>query len=93
MLQTPELILIMFIVMLLFGASKLPDLARSMGSAVKEFQNAAEDPLSIGAKNLPENKELHAVIEAAKKLKIETEGKSIQAIAEELVKIAEKSNS
>jgi sec-independent protein translocase protein TatA len=90
MLQTPELILIMFIVMLLFGARKLPDLARSMGSAVKEFQNASKDPLNVVDKNLPETKEFHAIVEAAKKLKIETEGKSIQAIAEELVKITEK---
>ena len=35
-----ELILIFAVVMLLFGASKLPELARSMGSSVGEFKKA-----------------------------------------------------
>ncbi|TEU10182.1 twin-arginine translocase TatA/TatE family subunit, partial [Candidatus Bathyarchaeota archaeon] len=35
-LQTPELIDILFIILLLFGGRKLPELARSMGSAVSE---------------------------------------------------------
>lgn len=33
-----ELIIILFVVMLLFGASKLPKLARSMGQASQEFK-------------------------------------------------------
>ncbi len=36
----PELLLIMFIVLLLFGANRLPDLARGMGRAVREFKKA-----------------------------------------------------
>ena len=36
----PELMLIMFIVLLLFGANKLPELARGMGRAVREFKKA-----------------------------------------------------
>jgi sec-independent protein translocase protein TatA len=35
---TPELIVILVVVMLLFGASRLPKLARSMGEATKEFK-------------------------------------------------------
>lgn len=34
----PELIIILFVVMLVFGASKLPKLARSMGQASQEFK-------------------------------------------------------
>lgn len=37
---TPELLLIFFIVLLLVGASKLPELARSMGSSIGEFKKA-----------------------------------------------------
>ncbi|WP_332881743.1 Sec-independent protein translocase subunit TatA/TatB [Methanosarcina horonobensis] len=37
-----ELILILAVVMLLFGASKLPELARSMGSSVGEFKKSPE---------------------------------------------------
>lgn len=36
----PELLMIMFIVLLLFGANRLPDLARGMGKAVREFKKA-----------------------------------------------------
>jgi sec-independent protein translocase protein TatA len=36
----PELMFIMFIVLLLFGANKLPELARGAGKAVREFKKA-----------------------------------------------------
>ncbi len=37
----PEILLILFIVLLLFGSTRLPGLARSMGSAIKEFRKSA----------------------------------------------------
>jgi sec-independent protein translocase protein TatA len=36
----PELLLIMFVILLLFGANRLPDLARGFGRAVREFKKA-----------------------------------------------------
>lgn len=36
----PELIVIFFILLLLFGGKKLPELSKSIGDAVKEFRNA-----------------------------------------------------
>jgi sec-independent protein translocase protein TatA len=48
-LGTQELVIILVIVLILFGANRLPDLARSLGSSVKEFKkgvtevNKAED--------------------------------------------------
>lgn len=42
-LGPPELIIILVIVLLLFGAKKLPDLASSMGKSIKEFRKASED--------------------------------------------------
>jgi sec-independent protein translocase protein TatA len=36
----PELVLILFILLLLFGASKLPEIARSMGQSIKEFKKS-----------------------------------------------------
>lgn len=38
-----ELIIILVIVLVLFGAKKLPDLASSMGKSIKEFRKAAEE--------------------------------------------------
>lgn len=34
----PELLLILFIGLLLFGAGRIPEIARAMGSAVNEFK-------------------------------------------------------
>ncbi|HEY8835680.1 MAG TPA: twin-arginine translocase TatA/TatE family subunit [Chthoniobacterales bacterium] len=39
----PDLIIILLIVLVLFGAKKLPELARGMGSAIKEFQKAKDE--------------------------------------------------
>jgi len=37
-LSTPDLIIILAIVLLLFGAKKLPDLAKSIGSSARELR-------------------------------------------------------
>ena len=42
-LAGPDLIVILLIILVLFGAKKLPELARGMGQAVKEFQKAKDD--------------------------------------------------
>ena len=36
----PELILIAFIVLLLFGGKKLPELMKGLGKGIREFNNA-----------------------------------------------------
>jgi sec-independent protein translocase protein TatA len=41
-----ELLLVLAIVALLFGSSKLPGLARSMGQAAKEFRKGVEEGVS-----------------------------------------------
>ena len=46
-LMGPDMIVILLIVLLLFGAKKLPELARGMGRAVKEF-SAARDEIERG---------------------------------------------
>ena len=42
-LAGPDLIVILLIVLVLFGAKKLPELARGMGQAVREFQKAKDE--------------------------------------------------
>ncbi len=42
-LMGPDMMVVAFIVLLLFGAKKLPELARGMGRAVKEFSNARDE--------------------------------------------------
>jgi sec-independent protein translocase protein TatA len=41
-----ELLVILFIVLLLFGAKRLPDLAGSMGKSMREFRKASKDALA-----------------------------------------------
>lgn len=38
-----ELVIILFIVILLFGAKKLPELAQGLGKGIREFKKAAND--------------------------------------------------
>lgn len=38
-----ELLVIFFVILLLFGAKRLPELAKSLGVAKKEFQKAARE--------------------------------------------------
>jgi len=39
----PELILILVICLLVFGAAKLPEIARNLGKGVKEFKKEIKD--------------------------------------------------
>jgi sec-independent protein translocase protein TatA len=45
-LGAPELLIVLAIVMLLFGSSKLPQFARSPGQAQKEFRAGANESRS-----------------------------------------------
>lgn len=55
-----ELLLILLIVLVLFGASRLPELARSLGSSVKEFKKGVsevkDEPASAAKKEEEEKK-------------------------------------
>ena len=39
----PELVLILLIVLLLFGGAKLPQLAKGLGQAIREFKKASSE--------------------------------------------------
>jgi sec-independent protein translocase protein TatA len=42
-LGIPELLIILGIVILIFGANKLPQLGRGIGSAIKNFKDATRE--------------------------------------------------
>ena len=42
-LGAPELVVILIILLVLFGGSKLPALAKGLGQSVKEFKKAAKE--------------------------------------------------
>ena len=43
MLNGWEIVLILAVVLVLFGAKKLPELAKGLGSGIKEFKKATRD--------------------------------------------------
>ena len=42
-LGVPELLVILFIVILIFGASRLPELGRGIGRGIKNFKEATKE--------------------------------------------------
>ena len=39
----PELVIILFIVILIFGANRLPDIGRGIGRGIRNFRDATKD--------------------------------------------------
>lgn len=46
----PEILVVVFIAFLLFGARKLPDAARSIGKALHEFKRGFREPIEEAKK-------------------------------------------
>jgi sec-independent protein translocase protein TatA len=46
-----ELVIVLVIIMIIFGAGKLPEVARSLGQGVKEFKTEAGAPITDGVAN------------------------------------------
>jgi sec-independent protein translocase protein TatA len=57
-LGTPELLIILAVVVLLFGASKLPDLARNSGRALRIFKAETKGLMSDDDTKTPEQLEI-----------------------------------
>jgi len=55
----PELLIVLAIVMVVFGAGKLPEIASSMGKSITNFKKAVngKDEIEINAKKESDNKE------------------------------------
>lgn len=53
-----ELLIILAIVLLIFGGTKLPKLARSLGEAKKEFESSSNDDKSTTVTKVVETKEV-----------------------------------
>jgi len=49
----PEILLILLVVLLLFGAKRLPDLARSLGKSLREFKKGREEGEASDEKKPP----------------------------------------
>lgn len=93
-IQGPEILIILLVLLLIFGPTRLPQLARGVGQAIREFRKASQgmydDSVSEGAKKVKEGKEVDAATleRLAKKLGVDTEGKSEDELKEEILKVA-----
>ena len=50
LISFPDLIIILVIVLLVFGAGRLPERGRSLGQAIREFKKAAKEDDSQSSK-------------------------------------------
>ena len=53
----PELIIILVIILIIFGAGKLPEIGAGMGKAIKNFKGATKEENPKEPEKLEENKE------------------------------------
>jgi sec-independent protein translocase protein TatA len=73
-LGMPEILIILLVALLLFGPRKLPELGRTLGQSIREFQR--------GAKNIREEFEKAAEVKEFKEIKEEL-SKPIETKVEE----------
>ena len=76
----PELILILVIVVFIFGAGRITELAKAVGTSVREYKKATSDDVP------PQPSKDEVIRDAAAKMGITTEGKSTSQLIEEMNK-------
>ncbi|MFP4259104.1 MAG: twin-arginine translocase TatA/TatE family subunit [Desulfovermiculus sp.] len=52
----PELIIILAIVLVIFGANKLPEIGSGMGRAIRNFKKASDEPEEIDVSSSSKSK-------------------------------------
>lgn len=52
---TTQIVLIVVLIILLFGAKKIPELMKGLGSGIKEFKNASNDKVEEGETQHPKS--------------------------------------
>ena len=78
------IVLGILLVVFLWGPQKLPELAKSIGLAKKEFEKAAKEVSSPSSSTSTSQPATDPLIVAAKNLGLSTEGKTKEEIAREI---------
>lgn len=75
-----ELLIILLIIVFIFGATRIKDISKALGESIREFKKGMSEPTK--------REEEEALIEAARKMGIETEGKTLKQIVDEMAERA-----
>jgi len=87
-----EIVLIVVAIIVLFGASKIPDLARSLGKATGEFKKGQKEiereltDVEKSIKETPDEDKSSKIKQVARDLGISIEGKTDEQLLEEIQK-------
>src|SRR3990172_1224401 len=96
MIGTQELILILIVALFIFGPSKLPELAQSLGKAVGEFKKAqTETEYDLKRLNKPLDDKDIKIHNLAIEMGIDVKNKTTEQLVEEIrfkIRSKEKSN-
>lgn len=85
MIGTSELILILIVALFLFGPTKLPELARTLGKAAGEFKKAQmEVEFNLKQVEKPTEKEDTKIRNLAVEMGIKVENKTTEQLVEEI---------
>ena len=85
LLDGPDVLLVVGIFVLLFGASKIPEIARSLGRAKGEFEKGAREGREMLSKEPADAQADDAkLLKAARELGIPTEGRSISDVKKDV---------
>ncbi|UCC58265.1 MAG: twin-arginine translocase TatA/TatE family subunit [Candidatus Bathyarchaeum sp.] len=87
MLGMQEIILILVILLLVFGPSKLPKLARELGKVWQEFNKASSTAFEAlnSADSAKDENEKKLLMDVAVKLGVNAEGKTDKELTEEIL--------
>lgn len=93
--QGMEWVIILLIILIIFGPSKLPQLAKGLGQAIREFRKASaghydEETVSATGRVRSRGKEVdeETLKKLAEKLGVEAEGKSKEELVDEVLEKA-----
>lgn len=81
---------VIVVVLLLWGPQKIPELARSIGRARREFDDASKGIVSQMSETPTSTPSPDSLVETARRLGIDSQGKTRQEISDEIVRRAQK---
>ncbi len=77
-------VVVILLILFLWGPQKLPEIAKSIGLARREFEKASKEFSSVSTSKISTASSEEPIIVAAKALGIKTEGKTKEDLAKEI---------